>query len=193
VAKLAVEEYLAYYGRVWRLPSVSLRLANVFGPHQRPDGEMGVIAIFLGKLLRGESLTIHGDGGQTRDFVFVDDVVSAHLRAAELLWAGRVGNPPVPLNVGTGRETTIREIADRLCALAGVPARITHGPAKPGEQRRSSLDATRAGTVLGWRATMGLEEGLTRTFHWTRQAMGIGGPQRAAPTPGPPPGDHHSL
>ena len=189
VAKLAVEEYLGYYGRACRLASVSLRLANVFGPHQRPDGEMGVVAIFLGQLLRGEPLTINGDGGQTRDFVFVDDVVSLHLRAAEALAAGRLGDPPLALNVGTGRETSIREIADRLCALAGGAARITHSRAKPGEQRRSVLDATRAATLLGWRAARGLEEGLARTLQWMREGMGVRGLPYAASPHAPPPGD----
>ena len=170
VAKLAAEEYLAYFGRAHRLPAVSLRLANVYGPHQRPDGEMGVVAIFLGKLLRGEPLTVYGDGGQTRDFVFVDDVVAAHRRAGEALLEGRLGDPPPPLNVGAGRETSILELADRLCALAGVAPRITHGPAKPGEQRRSVLDATRARTLLGWRATVGLDEGLARTLRWMRES-----------------------
>jgi UDP-glucose 4-epimerase len=189
VAKLAVEEYLAYYGRALGLASVSLRLANVYGPHQRPDGEMGVVAIFLGKILRGETLTIHGDGNQTRDFVYVDDVVSIHLRAAEGLHAGRLRSSHFPLNVATGIETPIREVADRLGAIAGVVPDVAHGPAKPGEQRRSVLDATRARTLLEWHPTTGLHEGLTRTFHWMRQDLDTGRSAPPAPVTGcAPPG-----
>ena len=171
VAKVAVEEYLGYYWRAYGLPSLSLRLANVYGPHQRPQGGVGVVAILLGKLLRGEVPTLHGDGGQTRDFVFVDDVVAGHLRAAEVLATGRLGDPPLAINMGAGRETSIREIANRLCAMVGSFPGLTYGPAKPGEQRRSVLDTRRARTVLGWQATTGLEEGLARTLHWMRDSL----------------------
>ncbi len=171
VAKVAVEEYLAYYWRAYRLPSVSLRLANVYGPHQRPSGGVGVVAIFLGKLLRGGILTVNGDGGQSRDFVFVDDVVAGHLRAAEALLAGRLGDAPLAINLGTGRETSIREIAERLCAMVGTRAGLRYGPAKAGEQRRSVLDTTRARTLLGWQPVTALEDGLARTLRWMRQTI----------------------
>lgn len=171
VAKVAVEEYLGYYWRAHHLSSVSLRLANVYGPHQRPHGGVGVVAIFLGKLVGGEVPIINGDGGQTRDFVFVDDVVAAHLLAAEALAGGRVGEAPLAINVGTGRETSIREIATRLCVMVAGFAEIAYGPAKPGEQQRSVLDTTRARTFLGWRAATGLEEGLARTLRWMQDSL----------------------
>jgi UDP-glucose 4-epimerase len=150
---------------VWRaahgITSTALRYGNVYGPRQDPHGEAGVVAIFAGRLLAGEPCTVNGDGGQTRDYVFVDDVARANLLAAEKRHDGA-------LNVGTGVESDVNRIYRILADAAGVPADAIHGPAKPGEQRRSCIDPAAAGRVLGWRASVSLEEGLRRTLEWFR-------------------------
>ena len=141
---------------------VSLRYANVYGPRQDPHGEAGVVAIFALRLLSGEPAVINGDGRQTRDYVYVDDVVSANLRAAELPSGGA-------LNIGTGVETDVNELFGRIAAAAGIGAEPEHGPAKPGEQQRSCLDNSLAARVLGWRPEVSLDEGLRRTVAFFRR------------------------
>ncbi|MGQ9687497.1 MAG: NAD-dependent epimerase/dehydratase family protein [Desulfobaccales bacterium] len=157
IAKLAVEHYLRYYRREYGLTTISLRYANVYGPRQNGMGEAGVVAIFIEKFLAGQQPIINGDGRQTRDFVYVGDVVTANLLALEYPHSGI-------FNIGTGRETDILTIYLKLQELAGSPLGPVHGPAKPGEQRRSALDATLAGQRLDWRPTVTLEEGLSRTW-----------------------------
>jgi UDP-glucose 4-epimerase len=159
VSKLAIEHYLHYYQAVRGLPWVALRYANVYGPRQNPHGEAGVIAIFAERLLRGEPATIYGDGANTRDYVYVGDVVDANLRA---LASDRVG----PYNVGTGVETDVNAIFARINALteAGAPER--HGEAKAGEQRRSCLSWEAARRDLGWEPKVGLDDGLARTVEF---------------------------
>jgi UDP-glucose 4-epimerase len=156
VSKFCGEEYLAYYALMYRMSTVALRYANVYGPGQDPHGEAGVVAIFLNKLLAGETATINGDGLQTRDYVYVGDVAAANALALESTFTGA-------LNIGTGVETTVAELAQRLAKHAGVPARFTNGPAKAGEQRRSSVDVAAAMKVLNWKPAVSLEEGLART------------------------------
>ncbi|MBX3027570.1 NAD-dependent epimerase/dehydratase family protein [bacterium] len=162
VAKLASERYLHVYAHVYGLPSLWLRYANVYGPRQNPHGEAGVIAIFSTLLLEGKTPVINGSGTQTRDYVFVGDVVRANLLALESDYAG-------PLNIGTGIETDVNRLYALLCDAAGHHAGEQHGPAKPGEQMRSVLDPRRAGEVLGWRAETPLAEGLRRTVAWFRE------------------------
>jgi len=157
IAKLAVEHYLRYYRRQYGLTVISLRYANVYGPRQNGLGEAGVVAIFIEKFLAGQQPIINGDGRQTRDFVYVGDVVTANLLALDYPDSGT-------FNIGTGRETDILTIYLKLQELAGSPLGPVHGPAKPGEQRRSALDSTLAGERLGWRPTVTLEEGLSRTL-----------------------------
>ena len=156
VAKLAVEHYLHFYQREYGIIPVSLRYANVFGPQQNGLGEAGVVAIFIEKFLAGEQPVINGDGLQTRDFVYVGDIVAANLLVLDYPQEGI-------FNLGTGRETDILTIYLELQEILGSSLGPVHGPAKPGEQRRSALDSTRAQQLLGWEPRVGLVEGLTRT------------------------------
>jgi UDP-glucose 4-epimerase len=157
VSKRAGELYLGYYHSVFGLPYVALRYANVYGPRQSSKGEAGVVAIFIDRLLSGEAPIINGDGRQTRDYVFVEDVVAANMAATR---AGFVG----AVNIGTAKETDVVTICRLL--RAGLQSKIeaTHGPAKPGEQRRSCLATGLAARVLGWTPAMSLEEGLQKTI-----------------------------
>jgi len=156
VAKLAVEHYLHFYQREYGITPICLRYANVFGPRQNGLGEAGVVAIFIEKFLAGEQPLINGDGLQTRDFVCVEDVVAANLAALDYPRAG-------VFNIGTGRETDILTVYRQLQGIIGSPRGPAHGPAKPGEQRRSALDSTRAGKLLDWQPRLSLAEGLART------------------------------
>src|SRR5438067_11595210 len=160
VSKLCAEEYVELARRDG-LSAMSLRYANVYGPGQDPMGEAGVVAIFLHKMLRGGDPVINGDGEQTRDFVYVEDVARANLLAL----GSEVGSA---LNVGTGIETSVNELARILAAAAGYRKPIQHGTAAPGEQRRSSVDPLAARTALGWEPRVALEEGLGRTADWFR-------------------------
>ncbi|MBM4284172.1 MAG: NAD-dependent epimerase/dehydratase family protein [Deltaproteobacteria bacterium] len=157
IAKLAVEHYLHFYHREHGIIPISLRYANVYGPRQNGQGEAGVVAIFIEKFLADQQGVINGDGLQTRDFVFVEDIVAANLLALDY---------PAPgvFNIGTGRETDILTIYRLLQRCCGSPRGPVYGPAKPGEQRRSSLDATLARDRLGWRPRVSLEDGLARTL-----------------------------
>jgi UDP-glucose 4-epimerase len=159
VAKKAVGDYLHYYREIRGLDSTVLALANVYGPRQDPHGEAGVVAIFGGKLLAGETPTIFGDGEQTRDFVFVDDVVDAFARA-------RHGGSGLLANIGTGTETSVNELFATMARLTGFTDPATYAPARPGELARSALDPTLAGEELGWMPRHTLEEGLDRTLAW---------------------------
>ena len=156
-SKLCGEEYLALYQRAFGVSAFALRYANVYGPGQDPFGEAGVVAIFLEKLLSGGEPVINGDGEQTRDYVHVHDVARINALAIESDVTGA-------LNVGTARETTVNELAEKL----GVRRPFRYGPAKPGEQRRSSIDATAARRALGWRPEITLEDGLRITAEWFR-------------------------
>jgi UDP-glucose 4-epimerase len=171
VAKLAVERYLYYYAVEKGLEAVALRYANVYGERQNPHGEAGVVAIFCARLLAGETATINGDGLQTRDYVHVSDVVRANLAAAEMALSdgegGRDAMPPCRVyNVGTGVETTVVELYRHLAAALGADRPALHGPAKAGEQRRSSIDASRLRADLGLPQPLPLAEGLGRTAAW---------------------------
>lgn len=156
VAKLAVEHYLHFYQREYGITPISLRYANVYGPRQNGLGEAGVVAIFIEKFLAGEQPLINGDGLQTRDFVCVEDVVAANLAALDYPRAG-------VFNIGTGRETDILTVYRQLQGIMGSPRGPAHGPAKPGEQRRSALDSSRARKLLDWQPRLTLAEGLART------------------------------
>jgi len=160
VSKLCGEEY-AELARRDGLPAMSLRYANVYGPGQDPLGEAGVVAIFLHRMLQGGDPVINGDGGQTRDFVYVEDVARANLLALTSEAQGA-------LNVGTGVETSVNELARILASAAGYRKPIAHGPAAPGEQRRSSVDPRAARGQLGWEPRVALDEGLRRTAAWFR-------------------------
>ena len=162
VAKKAVGDYLHYYREIRGLDYTVLALANVYGPRQDPHGEAGVVAIFAGKLLAGETPTIFGDGNQTRDFVFVDDVVDAFARA-------RTGGSGLLANVGTGTETTVNELFSTMARLTDFTEPPVYSPARPGELARSALDPTLVGQELGWKPLHTLEDGLDRTLAWFRE------------------------
>lgn len=168
IAKLSVEYYLSYYGRVHGLELMALRYANVYGPRQDPHGEAGVVAIFCQRLLAGQALTAFGDGRQTRDYVFVKDVARANVAAATrpLPPAGRLDDRAC--NIGTGVPTSVLELAATLQRASGTALPVTHAPARPGEQQRSFVRIEKAGRVLGWKPDVSLEAGLRETFEWFR-------------------------
>ena len=161
VSKRAGELYAFFYQAEYQLPFVALRYANVYGPRQDPHGEAGVVAIFSGRMLRAEPVAVNGDGKQTRDYVYVGDVARANFLALESTATG-------PFNIGTGVETDVNALARLLLEATGGRSQVRHGPAKPGEQRRSVVDCRRAAEVLGWRPQVPLAEGLGRTVEWFR-------------------------
>ncbi len=158
-AKLAAETYGSVFAQVYGMEFVALRYANVYGPRQDPHGEAGVVAIFAERLLAGEDAVINGDGDQTRDYVYVDDVVAANIRAAQTASLGA-------FNIGTGRPCSVNELYQLLAGAAHADRPARHGPGKPGEQRVSCLDVSRAASLLGWGPRVALEEGVSRTVSW---------------------------
>ena len=158
VAKLAAEEYLRTYNRLYGSKHVALRYGNVYGPRQDPHGEAGVVAIFLAALARGEAPRIFGDGTQTRDYVYVGDVARATLSA--------LGHEGGVFNVGTGRETSVLELFELCRRVSGSELEATHEPARPGEIMRSALDPARAAHELSFSAFVELEDGLHSTSDW---------------------------
>ena len=160
VSKLASERYLYFYENHHGLSYTALRYANVYGPRQDPHGEAGVVAIFCGNLAAGKSSKINGGGEQTRDYVYVGDVARANVLALE-------GDAPAgAYNIGTGVETSVNELYKALCDASGKDIAPERGPAKPGEQLRSSVDPSSAEKHLGWRAETGLHSGLERTLEF---------------------------
>ena len=157
-SKFCAERYLGLYQRLYGLSTIALRFGNVYGPRQDPHGEAGVIAIFCGRLREGGRPKIFGDGTQTRDYIYVADLVDAIVRAGDTRDAGEV-------NVGTEEETSVLDIVGELSRLngAGTPE-PEFAPARLGELDRSCLDATRARDLLGWRATTPIREGLRLTW-----------------------------
>lgn len=169
-SKAAGEMYLGYYMAQYGLKYTALRYANVYGPRQNPHGEAGVVAIFSQRVIQGRECTIFGDGGQTRDFVFGPDVARANGLAFEKDFVGSV-------NIGTGIETDINRLYSLIAEAGGSNIPVVHAPGKPGEQRRSCIDASLARRVLGWEPAVGLPEGLKRTVAYFRENGG--GPKRA--------------
>lgn len=165
VSKKVVLDYFRYFRSVKELDFTALALANVFGPRQEPAAEVGlegqVVAIFCRKMLAGRPCTIYGDGTQTRDFIYVDDVTAALLAARE------AGGGEL-LNIGSGTETSINELFAQLAELAHSRYEPIYGAARPGELERIAVDASRAAEVLGWRAHTELNEGLKHTVAWFR-------------------------
>ena len=157
LSKFCAENYCELFTRLHGLSTVSLRYGNVYGPRQDPLGEAGVIAIFCGKVLAGERPTIFGDGRQTRDYVYVGDVATANLLAAESDAGG-------PFNIGLGEEVDVLELVEALRPHAANGFDPEHAPERPGEVRRIALDCSRAREKLGWQAKVGLEAGLARTL-----------------------------
>jgi UDP-glucose 4-epimerase len=156
-SKFAAEGYLELYRRLHGLSTVSLRYGNVYGPRQDPLGEAGVIAIFCGKLIDGSKPMVFGDGLQTRDYVYVGDVVAANLAAAESQATGA-------FNIGTGRQTTVLDIVEALGQIGGRDFEAELAPERPGEVRHIALDYTRAREELGYEPKVDLRDGLERTL-----------------------------
>ena len=163
VAKLTAEYYLYYYHQVHGLDYVALRYANVYGPRQNPHGEAGVVALFSNRIRKGEPLTIFGDGEQTRDFVYVGDVVAANLALSDAPLERAVDLDSRAFNVATGQETTVNELARLLMQVAGREVPVQYAPSRAGELRNSSLDAGRL-RARGWTPSVTLTEGLARTY-----------------------------
>jgi UDP-glucose 4-epimerase len=163
IAKKCGEEYLAGWNRIHQSTHVSLRFANVYGPRQDSGLEGGVVAIFLEHLARGKETVIFGDGLQSRDFVYVDDIVAALLAAV-----GRTGGP---YNVGTGDDTTIADLHATCARVAGSSAKPRLEAARLGDVQRSVLDPALIGRELGWHARVPLDDGLARTWAWTQEAL----------------------
>lgn len=164
-SKHAVEHYLYLYRHNHGLEYVVLRYPNVYGPRQDPRGEGGVVAIFSSRLLRGEAVTIHGDGEQTRDFTYVGDCARANVLALQTPAAAGL------YNLGTGRATSINQLFAALRDLTGSPAEARHGPAKVGETRFICLDSARARAELGWQPAFNLTAGLSRTVEHFRAGV----------------------
>lgn len=165
VAKLTTEHYLYYYQAVHGIEWIALRYANVFGPRQNPEGEAGVVAIFTTKMLKGAQPIINGEGTQTRDYVFVGDVVQANVLALQRAGSGI-------FNVGTGIETDVNTLFRRLRSYTGSRCEEKHGEAKKGEQLRSVLDNRRIINTLGWKANVSLDDGLRQTVAYFRKELG---------------------
>jgi UDP-glucose 4-epimerase len=159
ISKLACEKYLYYYKCNFGLDYISLRYSNVYGPRQNPFGEAGVIAIFTHKIIKGEQPVINGDGLQTRDYVYVWDVVKANVNALDMNFSGEV-------NISTGIETSVNELLDGLLKMSGKNIQALHGPEKKGEQRRSCISCAKAREILNWMPEVSLSDGLRNTFEW---------------------------
>jgi UDP-glucose 4-epimerase len=165
VSKRSGELYAHFFMAEYGLQFVAMRYANVYGPRQDPHGEAGVVAIFSGKMLRGEPVTVNGDGLQTRDYVYVGDVARMSQLALETDATG-------PVNVGTGVETDVNELAALILDAAKSKSEVRHGPAKSGEQKRSVVDIRRAADVFKWKPEVSLREGLARTVEFFRAKQG---------------------
>jgi UDP-glucose 4-epimerase len=174
IAKLTIELYLAYYSRVHGLEYAALRFGNVYGPRQDPQGEAGVVAIFCGRILDNRPLTVFGDGLQTRDYVYVDDVARAVWLAATKPLPEKGRLDARGFNIGTGKGTSVLEIARLLQDTARSNVPIELAPARPGEQQESFVNADKAGELLGWTPQVTLAQGLDKTYKWfARQREGI--------------------
>jgi UDP-glucose 4-epimerase len=160
--KLSCERYLHYYEQVYGIKWTALRYGNVYGPRQNPHGEAGVVAVFLNKMLKGGQPVINGDGRQTRDYVYISDVVEANRLALKDDARG-------PYNVGTGIETDVNTIFSALRELTGGRCEEKHGPAKAGEQQRSSIDASKIKRGLGWSPQVSFAEGMKLTAEWFKK------------------------
>lgn len=161
ITKAVMDDYLRFYSSVNGLQYANLALGNVYGPRQDPAGEAGVVAIFGSRLLKGEPCAIFGDGSQTRDYVFVGDVVEA-------FFAASAKGDGETFNIGAGIETSVNDLYARMAAICGVEAEPVYKPARPGELERSCLSSAKAGEILGWSPHKDLDEGLAETIEFLR-------------------------
>jgi len=163
VSKYCAEQYIEYFYRMYGLGTVILRYANVYGPRQDPNGEAGVVGIFARRILLGQSCIVYGDGEQTRDFVFVDDVARANMLAMQ----GPLGT----FNIGTGVETPLNGLLAAFERVVGHPVAREYAPARAGEVQRIALNAEKARHEMGWKPSVSLEDGLARTLAWVRTCL----------------------
>ncbi|HMI48643.1 MAG TPA: NAD-dependent epimerase/dehydratase family protein [Gemmatimonadaceae bacterium] len=171
VAKLSIEHYLWYYGRVHDVDAISLRFGNAYGPRQDVHGPSGVVAIFCGRILNNNPLTVFGDGHQTRDYIFVEDVARAVLLAATKPLPAKGRLDARAFNIGSGTGTSMLEIARILQQLARSSVPIEFAPHRAGEQQESFVDVSKVRKVLGWVPEVSLNEGLARTYAWYAASM----------------------
>lgn len=164
IHKLTTEKYLKFYQTVYGLDYTILRFANVYGPRQYKGGEAGVVAIFIDHAVVGKTCIINGDGLQTRDYVYVDDVVAALLKAKEANYQGEI-------NIGCGQEITVLDVVAAITAALGFELAPQHAPAKPGEQLRSCLSYDLAKKILNWEPQVNITEGVKRTIEWTKNLI----------------------
>lgn len=160
--KLSAERFLEYFKNRGDIQTVALRYSNVYGPRQNPHGEAGVIAIFAPRMLKNEPVEVWGDGEQTRDYVYVGDVVRANLEALKFNGSGTY-------NIGTGVETSVNRLAEMLIQATGIKSEIKHIAPKEGEQRASSLDSQKIYQDFGWKPEVNLEEGIKKTIEWLKK------------------------
>jgi UDP-glucose 4-epimerase len=166
VSKLAGEHYLRVLGTLHGFEGVAMRYSNVYGPRQDPKSEAGVVSIFVSRILQGQPLTIFGDGGQTRDYVFVRDVARANVLASTAT-VSRGDRLDVPaFNIATGRETTVNELARHVMRALGREVPVEYAPPRAGELQRSCLDISKAGRELGWQPEVSFDDGLTALASW---------------------------
>ncbi|MFH1426551.1 MAG: NAD-dependent epimerase/dehydratase family protein [Candidatus Kerfeldbacteria bacterium] len=163
ITKVAGEQYLKFYAKRYQMNCVSLRLANVYGPRQDPKGEAGVVAIFFNAVLNEQPITIFGDGKQTRDYIYVDDVISAFLAVQAKLEQGSVSGE---YNVGTGVETDVNRIAAVVQEAVGATTELVYADAVPGEIRRSALLAGAFASDFAWKAETTVENGVKKSYQW---------------------------
>jgi UDP-glucose 4-epimerase len=163
VSKYCAEQYVGYFHRTYGLQTVILRYANVYGPRQDPNGEAGVVGIFARRILLGQPCIVYGDGRQTRDFVFVDDVAQANMLATQ----GPVGT----YNIGTGIETSLNELLTAFEHVVGHPVVRNYAPVRAGEVQRIALNAEKARHELGWQPAVSLEDGLAQTLAWVETTI----------------------
>jgi len=163
VSKYCAEQYVEYFHRMYGLETVILRYANVYGPRQDPNGEAGVVGIFARRILLGQSCIVYGDGEQTRDFVFVDDIAQANMLAMQ----GPLGT----YNIGTGVEASLNQLLTAFGCVVGHPVTRQYAPARAGEVQRIALNAEKARHELGWKPSVSLEDGLAQTLAWVRQTL----------------------
>lgn len=169
IVKLATEKYLGLFRHLHGLDYAALRVSNPYGPYQNPEGRQGVVGVFLRRVYKGEAITVWGDGGAVRDYLYVSDLVDALVSAAQ---AGTRNNV---INVGSGRGVSLNELLRTIAGVVGEEPEVKYLPARPLDVAENVLDVSRAGEELGWEPKTDLAEGIARTWGWIRTLADGGG------------------